>query len=314
MPFIRASYVLPAILLPSLFMHHSIAQTITSNGIGQHGGYTYEFWKDDGGSGTMILKDGGSFSCTWNGINNILFRKGKRPGVYNQTVTYSATYNPSGNSYLAVYGWTKNPLVEYYIIETWGSWRPPGGTPKGTIASDNGTYDIYETTRTNAPSIEGTRTFQQYWSVRQSKRTSGTITCANHFSAWAAKNMNMGSFYEVSLVVEGYQSNGNADVTMSMSIGNTGIRAHRSGNGSSKTKGAGARTTNQGYVAVIDGSIPAITFMLQKNSSLSLTLYNHLGQKIATLTKREYAAGQQTIPFNAATLARGIYYYTVIKE
>jgi hypothetical protein len=196
------------------------AQTICNNETGSQGGYTYEYWKDNG-SGCMVLGSGGTFSIDWNNINNLLARKGLRPGSKNQVVNYSANYQPNGNSYLCVYGWTKSPLVEYYIVDSWGSWRPPGGEGfMGTVNSDGATYDIYRTQRVNQPSIEGTATFYQFWSVRQSKRTSGTISCGNHFDAWASKGMNMGNLYEVSFCVEGYQSSGTANVTsMTMTTG-----------------------------------------------------------------------------------------------
>ncbi|WP_265446190.1 glycoside hydrolase family 11 protein [Acetivibrio straminisolvens] len=212
----------------TLFSVNVQAKTVTSNETGTHGGYNYEYWKDEG-NGTMILKDGGAFSCEWNNINNILFRKGFKYNetqthqqLGNITLTYSCNYQPNGNSYLAVYGWTSDPLVEYYIIESWGNWRPPGATSKGTITVDGGTYDIYETTRVNQPSIKGIATFQQYWSVRTSKRTSGTISVSEHFKAWERMGMKMGKMYEVAFVVEGYQSSGKADVTsMTITVGGT---------------------------------------------------------------------------------------------
>ena len=190
-------------------------KTLTNNGSGQHCGYTYEYWKDSG-TGSLVLKADG-FSVDWTNIGNLLGRKGIRPGSANLVVNYDAVvYQPNGNSYLCVYGWTRNPLVEYYIVDSWGDWRPPGGASLGTVTTDGGTYDIYKTERVNQPSIDGTKTFNQYWSVRSTKRTSGTITVGNHFTAWASKGLNMGSFYEVSMTVEGYQSSGKADVKMSI--------------------------------------------------------------------------------------------------
>ena len=194
------------------------AQTIYNNETGVHDGYNYELWKDSGNT-SMTLNSGGTFSCQWSNINNALFRKGKKfnetqthQQIGNISVTYGCDYQPNGNSYLCVYGWTSDPLVEYYIVDSWGSWRPPGATSKGTITVDGGTYDIYETTRVNQPSIKGTATFQQYWSVRTSKRTSGTISVSEHFKAWENRGMRLGKMYEVALTVEGYQSSGSANV------------------------------------------------------------------------------------------------------
>ncbi|GAE35024.1 glycoside hydrolase family 11 protein [Halalkalibacter akibai] len=205
-----------AITLPAVNVQ---AATLTSNEIGTHDGYDYEFWKDNGGTGSMTLNSGGTFSAQWSNINNILFRKGKKfnetqthQQIGNISIDYSANFNPSGNAYLTVYGWTVDPLVEFYIVDSWGTYRPTG-TRKGSITVDGGTYDIYETTRTNQPSIKGTATFKQYWSVRTSKRTSGTISVSEHFKAWERAGMPMGKMYEVALTVEGYQSSGSASVT-----------------------------------------------------------------------------------------------------
>lgn len=193
-------------------------QKLYNNSTGNEGGYNYELWKDHGNT-SMELKGGGNFSCSWNNIGNALFRKGKKfdcTKTYQQlgniSIDYACDYKPSGNSYLCVYGWTKSPLVEYYIVDSWGSWRPPGARSKGTIFVDGGTYDVYETTRVNQPSIEGTRTFKQYWSVRTSKRTSGTISVSKHFQEWEKKGMRLGKLYEAALNIEGYQSSGKASV------------------------------------------------------------------------------------------------------
>ncbi len=192
----------------------SEADVTVTKGSGVHCCYTYENWVNTG-SATMTLKTDG-FGVNWTGNTQFVGRKGIRPGTGDIVTEYTANFSPNGNSYLCLYGWTTEPLVEYYVVDGWGSWRPPGGQAMGTVSSDGGTYDIYKMTRTDEPSIIGKATFPQYWSVRQQKKTSGTITLANHIKAWANKGMNMGTFYEVSMTVEGYQSSGTADVKFSM--------------------------------------------------------------------------------------------------
>ena len=228
----------------------SYGQTIYNNDSGQIDGVDYTLWKDYGNT-SMTLNGGGAFSCSWNNIGNALFRTGKtldctkKYGEYGDiTIDYSADYNPSGNSYLCVYGWSRNPLVEYYIVDSWGTWRPPGAQSRGQVNIDGGTYDIYETDRINQPSIDGNTTFKQYWSVRTSKRTSGRISVSKHFDAWAQRGMYLGNLYEVTLNVEGYQSSGSANVKYNVIT--FGGYSFGGGDGNNNNNNAGNNNNNAG--------------------------------------------------------------------
>lgn len=186
-------------------------------------GYRYELWNQNSqGTAYMKLGKGALFSGKWSDVENYLARRGLS---YNQTQkhqeigTFSANfdcdYRPSrdtvGASYLSVYGWTVEPLAEYYIIENWQNWMPAMGKSavlKGSFFMDGSYYDVYKCIRENQPSIVGTTTFPQYFSIRRNKRSSGTIHISKHFNKWESLGLDMGKMHEVSFVVEGYHNSG----------------------------------------------------------------------------------------------------------
>ena len=92
---------------------------------GEQDGFRYELWNQySQGKACMTLNEDALFSGEWSGIENYLARRGLS---YDQTkehqeigefrANYNCDYNPEstegGNSYLSVYGWTVEPLIEY---------------------------------------------------------------------------------------------------------------------------------------------------------------------------------------------------------
>jgi hypothetical protein len=204
-------------------------------------GYFWFIWRLDSAGNATITHNvkAGNYSTSWSGINNFTSGKGLPTGGTSTVFNYSGSFNGGSNGYLAVYGWMESPLVEYYILDTWGDWDPKTwgelSAIKGSVDSDGGTYNIY-TRNASGANITGTsQNFTQYWSIRTAKRTipatgngTNTITVANHFAKWQQLGMTLGSFqsrdYQV-IETEGYQSSGSSDITMSAGSTTTPTKA-----------------------------------------------------------------------------------------
>ncbi|MCR5496808.1 MAG: glycoside hydrolase family 11 protein, partial [Paludibacteraceae bacterium] len=110
----------------------------------------------------------------------------------------------SNYSYIGIYGWTKNPLTEYYIVDDsfGGGGNFYGAQDKGTYTVDGVKYTLKVGTRVNAPSIDGTQTFTQIFAVRSSYTNCGTINVTEHFKAWEDKGVTLGGVYDCKFLCE----------------------------------------------------------------------------------------------------------------
>lgn len=197
-------------------------EEVCSNRTGMDQGFFYTFWKSSGDA-CMTLGPKGQYTSRYRLAprENLVVGKGWRTGSEARVVGYrAARFDAGTNSYLTLYGWSVDPLIEYYVVDGWGSgFTPPGPQAQllGTVESDGGTYRLYRTERVQQPSIRGTATFHQYWSVRTEPRPIGKdarITFANHVAAWARHGMTFGTMDYQVMATEGFGSTGASDVTV----------------------------------------------------------------------------------------------------
>jgi len=180
------------------------AQTVVNNGTGYNNGYYYSLYTS-GGYATMTFPGAGTypgnFQVNWSNVNDVVGGKGWNTGSY-RTVNYNVG-EANGYNNVSVYGWTTNPLVEYYVCE-FGS--VVSGSYKGSVSSDGHTYSTYEHLQVNQPSIQGTATFEQYldnWGG-SSTGSNHAVTMGNHYNHWNSLGMNLGNFNELIFMAEAW--------------------------------------------------------------------------------------------------------------
>ena len=148
-------------------------------------------------------------------FGNVLFLIGKR---WNSTqtykeigkikVSYEFEYISNVTSHYGIYGFTQNPLIEYYILEDYQG-PLPGSPIIGSFHVDGSNYDIYKVNRFSFDADQ----LIQLWSIRNKKRKKGTVSVTEHFKTWETLGVKLGKLYEVTFCVEGYQGFGDVNVT-----------------------------------------------------------------------------------------------------
>ncbi len=255
---------------------------ISSSQTGTDGGYYYSLWSNGQGSVSMNLDGGNGYSVQWSNVGDFTAGKGWNPGS-GHTISFSGSYSNSGGGAFGIYGWTTNPLVEYYIVESPGqTGSPASGTQVGTVTSDGATYTIWKHQQVNQPCITGNScTFWQYISVRQSPRTSGTITIQNHFNAWAQAGLNLGTHNYQILLTESW--NGSGSASAKISVGGSSSSSSSSSSGGTTSSSGG--TSCKGYVGLSFDDGPSSSTQnfvnaLKQNGLSPVTFFN-LGQNVA---------------------------------
>lgn len=190
--------------------------------------YSYEIWSAGGNDNCLIWHGaeqggGAAFRAEWNNPDDFLGRVGYywnegKPysGYQNLYCDFEFTRSPNGTagsySYAAIYGWSLNPMIEWYIAEDWfgeGIMGPSdingGAAKKGEFFLDGEVYFIYQATRpAGSGNILGKKDpFPQYFSVRQTRRQKGTISITEHFREWEKAGLKLGTnMYEAKFLVE----------------------------------------------------------------------------------------------------------------
>ncbi|KAF9033794.1 xylanase [Panaeolus papilionaceus] len=191
----------------------------TPNSAGFHDGVFYSWWSDGAGNATYTNGPGGSYSVNWtDSQGNFFGGKGWNSASNNRVAKYEGTFNPTGNGYFGLYGWNKDPMTEYHVLESYGTYNPATSSPlKGKVVCNGATYDIILTIRYP---IGFSPTIYQYWSIRNPKlpngKIGGTIDFGCHVAAWEGLGMKLGNTPDFQIMAtEGYMSTGSSNITIS---------------------------------------------------------------------------------------------------
>ncbi|MCR4645190.1 MAG: glycoside hydrolase family 11 protein [Oscillospiraceae bacterium] len=195
------------------------AETVT----GERDGYYFERQTPEYGTSEMEALEHGRFNCTWDVRDYCFFFGGwktetQRPvsSFGNIAISFEFTDADENSGYFCgAYGFLADPDVEYYIVEDWGVWKPPGTYEREGMANiDGASYELYKIEKQSEDIAGISKKITQYMSIRcpGSERKGGTISVGKHFKAWEKQGWKVGDLYSVGLFVDAHNSAGSMSV------------------------------------------------------------------------------------------------------
>ena len=235
-----------ALLSLGLFTSQALAQDFCSSGahsgtstktngtrnndeyqtISKIGNFNYELWYRGGnGASSATFYSDGSMECSAVNSDDYLCRSGlsfnsdkyytELDHMYADFKVSLSGQNNIGYSFIGIYGWSEDPMIEYYIVDTWASQYKPGGegwgwTKKGEYTVNGDKYVAWTHTQVDQWALHGKATFEQFYGVRETGRSCGTIDITAHFKEWEKLGMKLGKMYEAKVLGEVGNGSGTA--------------------------------------------------------------------------------------------------------
>jgi hypothetical protein len=177
-------------------------------------GLNWSLWSNGSGGNITTYANATAYGASWNNGGDLLanfgmnFNSSQSYTAYG-TITAQFAETRSGNagtfSFIGIYGWMRNPCVEYYIVDdSFNKW--PTNKSSVTATIDGATYYLITNTTpgtggNNCGSSSVTQ-WTQMWSVRATGRQCGQISVTEHFNAWKAQGWALGNLTSVLVNVE----------------------------------------------------------------------------------------------------------------
>ena len=117
-----------------------VASVPASAATGTDHGFFWQNYVSSGSSNISFPGAGtypGNFAVSYNNVGDVVAGKGWNPGSYNRVINYNIGALSGSYNFVGVYGWTTNPLIEYYVCEL-GS-ITYAATNVGSLSSDGRT-------------------------------------------------------------------------------------------------------------------------------------------------------------------------------